>query len=355
MIVAAASSRCASWIRCARAPRTAQRERARRARAARGARAIRCCACCSLGTFLCALLETQMFSTFSIYMTDELHLSEGRRRPALHDQRPRRAAAAAPGARADPPARHRDDAAVGVARRRARLRADRRRRRAFAGGAIAMITLTGAEVIFDPAHQTAIAEVADPARRGRTFGVVGFAQMIGIAFAPLVGGILLDTIGDHHAAMWGADRVLRAGQTMCFVAFVAQTKRSTSRRSRGVESARDEGRRSPPFSCVAAAHPTRRCRRGTRRCPTASVMGTLARPSAGARHRPPPLAVLARRVRQHAARRRSASPNEPCLQRPARGAVHRPHRLRGAHRSRRHRWPTRSSRRCSACAAPISR
>src|SRR5262249_45088434 len=90
----------------------------------------------------------------------------------------------------------------------------------LAGGALSMVILTCAEVLFDPSQQTAIAEVADPARRGRAFGVVGFVSTIGIAFAPLLGGRLFDAIGDHHVAMWLAIRTIGAGQTACFTAFV---------------------------------------------------------------------------------------------------------------------------------------
>jgi hypothetical protein len=50
--------------------------------------------------------------------------------------------------------------------------------------------------------------------------VVGFASMIGIAFAPLLGGRLLDAIGDHHVAMWLAIATIGVGQTACFTAFV---------------------------------------------------------------------------------------------------------------------------------------
>ena len=171
------------------------------------------------GTFLCALLETQMFSTFSIYMTDKLGLAKGSvgllysingigvlllQFPALNLIRRL-------GVRRTLPWASLLDA-IGFGLIGAGS--------GFSGGAIAMITLTGAEVIFDPAHQTAIAEVSDPARRGRTYGVVSFAQMIGIAMAPLVGGILLDTIGDHHAAMWATIATIGGAQTLCFFAFV---------------------------------------------------------------------------------------------------------------------------------------
>ncbi len=171
------------------------------------------------GTFLCALLETQMFSTFSIYMTDELGLAKSDvgllysinglgvlllQFPAL--QLIRRLGVR----RTLPWASLLDAIGFGLIGAGS----------GFTGGMVAMITLTGAEVIFDPAHQTAIAEVADPARRGRTYGVVGFCQMLGIALAPLVGGILLDTIGEHHVAMWATIATIGGAQTLCFFAFV---------------------------------------------------------------------------------------------------------------------------------------
>ena len=90
----------------------------------------------------------------------------------------------------------------------------------FTGAALAMIAITAAEVVFNPAHQTAIAEAADPKRRGRAYGVTGFVQMVGIAMAPLFGGLLFDTIGDHHAAMWCTIGVVGLLQTLCFIAFV---------------------------------------------------------------------------------------------------------------------------------------
>ena len=90
----------------------------------------------------------------------------------------------------------------------------------MAGGVAALATLTCAEVIFDPSQQTAIAEVADPARRGRMFGVVGFAQTVGIALAPLIGGILLDLFGEHgsagHVTMWSL--------IACFALFVRRRR-----------------------------------------------------------------------------------------------------------------------------------
>ncbi len=171
------------------------------------------------GTFLCALLQTQMFSTFSIYMTEKLGLSKAdvgllytiNGVGVLLLQLPALRLIQRFGIKTTLPWASLLDALgfglIGAGS-------------GFAGGAVAMLTLTGAEVIFDPAHQTAIAETADPAHRGRTYGVVGFVQMIGIALAPLSGGILLDAIGDHHAAMWATIATIGGAQTMCFFAFV---------------------------------------------------------------------------------------------------------------------------------------
>jgi MFS family permease len=90
----------------------------------------------------------------------------------------------------------------------------------FGGAAVAILVLTSAEVMLDPAHQAAVAESADPSRRGRTYGIVSFAQMLGIAMGPLTGGVLLDTIGDHHGAMWLTIATIGMAQTLCFLAFV---------------------------------------------------------------------------------------------------------------------------------------
>ncbi len=171
------------------------------------------------GTFLAALLQTQMFSTFSIYMTDELGLSKANvgllytlnGAGVLALQIPALRLIERFGIRGTLPWSSLLDA-IGFALIGAGT--------GFVGGMLAMLTITCAEVVFSPAHQTAIAEVSDPARRGRTYGVVGFAQMLGIAIAPLLGGILLDTIGDQHAAMWMTIATIGGAQTLCFFAFV---------------------------------------------------------------------------------------------------------------------------------------
>lgn len=172
-----------------------------------------------LGTFLAALLQTQMFSTLGIYMTDELGLTKADvgllytlnggvvlliQVPALELLRRIGLGRALPWASVIDTAGF---ALVGMGA-------------GLGGRAIAIVTLTCGEVLFNPAHQTAIAEAADPARRGRAYGLVSFVQMIGIAAAPLLGGVLLDTIGHHHAALWLAIAGIGVAQTACFTLFV---------------------------------------------------------------------------------------------------------------------------------------
>lgn len=176
------------------------------------------------GTFLAALMQTQMFGTLSIYLTDELGLTKAdvgllytiNGAGVLLLQIPALRLLQRIGIRMTLPYASLLES-LGFALIGAGT--------GFAGAAIAMMIITGAEVILSPSHQTAIAESGDPARRGRTFGVVGFAQMIGVAAAPLVGGVLLDTMGDHHIAMWLAIATIGCGQTLCFVAFVREHAR----------------------------------------------------------------------------------------------------------------------------------
>jgi MFS family permease len=172
-----------------------------------------------LGTFLCSLMETQMFSTMAVYFTKQLAFTEvdlGRTYVfnglgVLILQVPALALIRRVGIRLMLPWSSLLDAVgfalIGLAS-------------GLGGAALAMVTLTCAEVLFDPSQQTAIAEIADPARRGRAYGVVGFATTIGIACAPLLGGALIDTIGSHHVAMWLGIAAIGLVQTVCFVAFV---------------------------------------------------------------------------------------------------------------------------------------
>ena len=172
-----------------------------------------------LATFFAALLQTQMFATFSIFMTDELALTKADvgliytlnggavvllqlpalaviRRLGIDRALPYSAIVNAVGY-----------ALIGAAT-------------GMAGCALAMLVITMSEVVLSPAHQTAVAEIADPSRRGGTYGVIGFAQTLGIALAPLVGGVLLDAIGDHHGALWLTIATLGCAQALFLFAFV---------------------------------------------------------------------------------------------------------------------------------------
>ena len=180
------------------------------------------------GTFLSALMSTQMFSTLAIYMTDEIKMTKAdvgllymlNGIGVLVLQVPALAIIRRFGILATLPASSLvfaiSFALVGAAT-------------GWTGAAAAMVAITAAEVVFSPAHQAAIAEIADPTRRGRAYGVVAFVQMVGIALAPLAGGALFDTIGRHHGAMWITIGVIGLAATSCFSAFVKR---------RGIESRR---------------------------------------------------------------------------------------------------------------------
>ncbi len=154
-----------------------------------------------IASFLFSLVHTQMFSTFSIYMAQQLHLSN-RDIGLIYMLN---GAGVVVAQLAAIRLIHR----IGVAR--ALVGASVLfvlgwftvgLARGFAGAAGAVVIITAAEVLFAPAHQTAAAETGDAERRGRTFGIVGFCQILGVACAPLLGGVLLDQLGDHHLAMW---------------------------------------------------------------------------------------------------------------------------------------------------------
>lgn len=177
-----------------------------------------------VATFFAALLQTQMYATFSIFMTDELSLTKADvgliyalngglvlllQLPALVLIKRIGIDAALPYSALVMTIGY---ALIGAAS-------------GIPGCVIAMAVMTAGEVVVSPAHQTAIAEIADPAQRGRTYGVIGFAQMFGVALAPLVGGILLDAIGDHHGAMWLIIATLGLAQVLYLFAFVRRRAR----------------------------------------------------------------------------------------------------------------------------------
>lgn len=68
---------------------------------------------------------------------------------------------------------------------------------------LAVVTATIGEVILTPAQESTVADLSDPARLGRAFGLYGTMQMIGVAFAPLLGGLIYDHLRHRPMAMWG--------------------------------------------------------------------------------------------------------------------------------------------------------
>jgi MFS family permease len=171
-----------------------------------------------LGTFLASLLQTQMFSTFAIFMSDEVGLSKTEvgllytvngatvlllQIPALDlikrlGIRVTLVIAPLVGATGF----FLVGQAVGIL-----------------SGAVAILVITLGEIVFDPSHQTAIAEIADPTRRGRAYGVVGMAQLVGVACGPLFGGALLDSVASH-AIIWAAIAAVGAAQAGVFALFI---------------------------------------------------------------------------------------------------------------------------------------
>ncbi len=177
-----------------------------------------------VGTFLFALAHTQMFSVFAIYLADELHLDKRdigliyaingglvllMQWPALGAIRRLGTSAAlviasmlfATGF-----------GLIGLAT-------------GFATVAAAIAVITMAEVLFAPAHQSAAAESGDAARLGKSFGLVGFVQMLGVAFGPLLGGLLFDAVGHRHLLMWGVVSGVCLALAATFVVYTRLARR----------------------------------------------------------------------------------------------------------------------------------
>jgi predicted MFS family arabinose efflux permease len=73
----------------------------------------------------------------------------------------------------------------------------------FGGVVAAVLVLTVGEVMLSPAQQAVVANLSDPKRIGRAFGLFGTMQMLGVAFAPLLGGTVYDHFRTDGLAMWG--------------------------------------------------------------------------------------------------------------------------------------------------------
>jgi MFS family permease len=71
----------------------------------------------------------------------------------------------------------------------------------WAFAAIVIITL--GEIIHAPASLAVVGELAPSKYRGRYMGFFGLTQVLGMAFGPLLGGILLDVIPESPLLLWG--------------------------------------------------------------------------------------------------------------------------------------------------------
>jgi MFS family permease len=156
-----------------------------------------------VASFLFSLVHTQMFSTLAIFLAEELGMAKTKIGFLYMINGAGVLLLQIPAIRLIPPlglGRSLVLAALAYAAGDLLIGASS----GFVMVAAAILVITAAEVVFAPAHQTAAAETGDPAFRGRTFGVVAFAQILGVACAPLFGGVLLDQTGHHHLLMWGA-------------------------------------------------------------------------------------------------------------------------------------------------------
>jgi len=95
----------------------------------------------------------------------------------------------------------------------------------FPSLALAIFILTLGEVILAPAHQTVGASLGDPKRMGRAFGLIGTAQMLGVAVAPLAGGLLYDHLRHRPLLMWGILAAAAGLMVFMYTLFVAANKR----------------------------------------------------------------------------------------------------------------------------------
>jgi MFS family permease len=102
-----------------------------------------------------------------------------------------------------------------------------------AGGAwtlgAAVLVLTIGEVVVTPAQQATVAELGDPSRLGRAFGVFGTMQMLGVAVAPVLGGLAFDHLRHRPLLMWACLAALPALLTAGYARFALLRRRSNAR------------------------------------------------------------------------------------------------------------------------------
>jgi MFS family permease len=90
---------------------------------------------------------------------------------------------------------------------------------------VAVVTATSGEVVLTPAQESIVAEEADPSRLGQAFGLYGTMQMVGVAFAPLLGGVIYDHLRDQPMAMWGTLAALSLVLALAYARFGSLNRR----------------------------------------------------------------------------------------------------------------------------------
>ncbi|MBN2240751.1 MAG: MFS transporter [Dehalococcoidales bacterium] len=68
--------------------------------------------------------------------------------------------------------------------------------------AIAMFIITMGEITFSPVATAVAGELAPEQQRGRYMGFFGWSETIGMSFAPLIGGLFLDTFTTNPGCVW---------------------------------------------------------------------------------------------------------------------------------------------------------
>ena len=185
-----------------------------------------------LGTLLLAVTHVQLFSTLSIFAAAELHLDNGEigllytvngvvvlllQIPAvalIERVGIGRALIAAPLVYAC------GFVLFGVAA-------------GFALAATAVFVITVGEVVLAPAHQAAAAELGDPRRMGRAFGLLGTMKMLGVAIAPLIGGLVYDHLRHRPLVMWSVIASIAVALAATFTALAAVRARRADSRDPG--------------------------------------------------------------------------------------------------------------------------
>jgi predicted MFS family arabinose efflux permease len=89
----------------------------------------------------------------------------------------------------------------------------------------AIAVLTAGEVLVHPAMQATAAELGDGARMGRVFGLVGTLEMLGIAIAPMLGGLAFDAFRSQPGRMWIVLAAFPAALTLGYAVFARALRR----------------------------------------------------------------------------------------------------------------------------------